>query len=291
MTAQAFAAPRCSRPPALCRAARRAGARRLDPGVDHRGRAPDARARPGRASAALDDAAALGADGIRVVVLWRRSRPSPRRGEAPEGLRRPRTPPPTRPALGPARRPRARRAGARAEGAALALGPIPRLGVALRAAAASTSATCKPNAALFGAFVRALGTRYSGAYADEDQGGGVLPRVDRWSIWNEPNQPGWLTPQYESARPASTCPRRPTSTARSRARRSPACARPGHGRDLLLLGETRRSAAASAPALRGALELRALALPARVLPPDDVHQAPLLPGNRAARRLRAASRA
>ena len=58
-------------------------------------------------------------------------------------------------------------------------------------------ATCKPSPKAYGAFVTALGRRYSGAYADENQGGGVLPRVRRWSLLNEPNQPGWLTPQYE----------------------------------------------------------------------------------------------
>ena len=57
---------------------------------------------------------------------------------------------------------------------------------------------CRPNAKQFGLFVRALGTRYSGTYADENQGGGTLPRVDRWSMWNEPNQPGWLNPQSTS---------------------------------------------------------------------------------------------
>src|SRR5581483_1453605 len=28
--------------------------------------------------------------------------------------------------------------------------------------------------------------------------GGPLPRVTEWSIWNEPNQPGWLAPQWRT---------------------------------------------------------------------------------------------
>ena len=31
----------------------------------------------------------------------------------------------------------------------------------------------------------------------------VLPRVDFWSAWNEPNQPGWLMPQTTGRVPAS----------------------------------------------------------------------------------------
>ncbi|MDQ6608000.1 MAG: hypothetical protein M3Z06_15825 [Actinomycetota bacterium] len=46
----------------------------------------------------------------------------------------------------------------------------------------------EPNASEFLQFVFALGVRYSGAYAG-------LPRVNVWSIWNEPDQPGWLAPQ------------------------------------------------------------------------------------------------
>jgi hypothetical protein len=45
-----------------------------------------------------------------------------------------------------------------------------------------------PNPVEFEKFVQAVGIRYSGAY-------GGLPRVSFWSIWNEPNQPGWLAPQ------------------------------------------------------------------------------------------------
>ena len=44
----------------------------------------------------------------------------------------------------------------------------------------------RPSATAFGAFVRAVGTRYSGSY--EPPGATTpLPRVSFWSIWNEPN--------------------------------------------------------------------------------------------------------
>ena len=45
-----------------------------------------------------------------------------------------------------------------------------------------------PNVGQFAKFVQAVGTRYSGSYHG-------LPRVNFWSIWNEPNQVGWLSPQ------------------------------------------------------------------------------------------------
>jgi hypothetical protein len=46
----------------------------------------------------------------------------------------------------------------------------------------------KPNAADYGSFVKAVGTRYSGHYAG-------LPRVSRWSFWNEPNYIVSLSPE------------------------------------------------------------------------------------------------
>jgi len=57
--------------------------------------------------------------------------------------------------------------------------------------------TFEPRTDEFASFVRALGTRYSGTYSPTPEGS-PLPRVDFWSIWNEPNQPGWLTPQWRS---------------------------------------------------------------------------------------------
>ena len=79
------------------------------------------------------------------------------------------------------------------------------------------TATCKPDPKAYRAFVTALGRRYSGSYADENQGGGVLPRVTRWSLLNEPNQPGWLTPAVRAARAGGSWRPRRSSTGRWRA--------------------------------------------------------------------------
>ena len=55
--------------------------------------------------------------------------------------------------------------------------------------------TCRPNASLYGKFVQALATRYSGSYTDPaNPAEGPLPRVDLWSFWNEPNLSSWLYP-------------------------------------------------------------------------------------------------
>jgi len=47
-------------------------------------------------------------------------------------------------------------------------------------------------------FFQAVARRYYGSYTDED--GGRLPPVRRWSFWNEPNQAGWIVPQYKRVR-------------------------------------------------------------------------------------------
>jgi hypothetical protein len=61
----------------------------------------------------------------------------------------------------------------------------------------SNAGTYKPIPARFRDLVEAVGQRYSGRTRDENALKRALPRVSQWSIWNEPNQPGWLTPQYE----------------------------------------------------------------------------------------------
>jgi hypothetical protein len=64
-----------------------------------------------------------------------------------------------------------------------------------RSPVASLAHVWYPSAAKFGAFVHALGERYSGHYTPRGAAG-PLPRVSYWSIWNEPNVGGSsLSPQ------------------------------------------------------------------------------------------------
>jgi hypothetical protein len=52
----------------------------------------------------------------------------------------------------------------------------------------------QPSGREFGYFVRAVGTRYSGSYKPRGSSS-ALPRVDFWSIWNEPNYGYDIAPQ------------------------------------------------------------------------------------------------
>jgi len=56
--------------------------------------------------------------------------------------------------------------------------------------------TFAPDPAAFHHFARMVGRRYDGTYPDENQGGGPLPRVSAWSVWNEPNHGAFLQPQW-----------------------------------------------------------------------------------------------
>jgi hypothetical protein len=114
-----------------------------------------------------------------------------------------------------------------------------------------------PHAGDFGDFVTAVGRRYSGTYADEHPvtpppPGGilaflfprptpppppppvVLPRVTMWSLWNEPNQPGWLRPQT-GARNVPASPRVFRGLADSA---YAGLVNSGHSGDSILLAET-----------------------------------------------------
>jgi hypothetical protein len=78
-----------------------------------------------------------------------------------------------------------------------------------------------PGAKLFGKWAKAVATRYGAA-------------VDQWSIWNEPNHPDFLGPQYKKGRPHSPKRYRKLYRAGERAIRRA----PGNAGDKVLFGET-----------------------------------------------------
>ena len=71
-------------------------------------------------------------------------------------------------------------------------------GFAPRWAAGCAVRDCRPDPKLYRQFVTAVGRRYAGTF--KDSSGNVLPRVAFWSLWNEPDQVGWLNPQPQAAR-------------------------------------------------------------------------------------------
>jgi hypothetical protein len=156
------------------------------------------RAGDARRERTLDDMAALGADVVRVLVLWR---------DAPGVW----------PALD------AVVAGARARGLDVLLtltGPGP----AAASGCVPRDGACRPDPQAYARFVAAAGARY--------------PTVHRWSLWNEPNIPSWLRPQWtvgRDGRAALTAPRLYRALARAGAA---ALAQTGHGGDDVLVGET-----------------------------------------------------
>ncbi|HEY1592935.1 MAG TPA: hypothetical protein VGF81_14160 [Solirubrobacteraceae bacterium] len=91
----------------------------------------------------------------------------------------------------------------------------------------------KPNAAAFGAFVHALGVRYSGHYTPPGASS-PLPRVNFWSVWNEPNYGPELAPQaidHSTVEVAPALYRGLVDSAWAALHDS------GHGHDRILFGE------------------------------------------------------
>jgi hypothetical protein len=86
--------------------------------------------------------------------------------------------------------------------------------------------TYRPSPREFELFARAAGERYSGSF-------GGLPRIELWSIWNEPNLFSWLAPQRRrDGTPVSPTVYRKLYLAGHRGLRAT-----GHGSDTILLGE------------------------------------------------------
>src|SRR3954453_23176564 len=100
----------------------------------------------------------------------------------------------------------------------------------------SVRRTCKPDAGAFRSFVAMLGRRYWGSY-DPGDGQGPLPRVDRWSIWNEPNQSVWLYPQ-RVRHGSSVIPFAPILYRKMVQGATSGLDATGHGSDQILLGGT-----------------------------------------------------
>jgi hypothetical protein len=99
--------------------------------------------------------------------------------------------------------------------------------------------TFDPHAQEFGLFMVALGRRYSGTYKPPGSNE-ALPRVNYWSIWNEPNQGGWLTPQWaKDPRSATGLVEASPSLYRSLVDVAwTALQGTGHAKDTFLIGET-----------------------------------------------------
>jgi hypothetical protein len=177
---------------------------------------------PGVQARALDDAKTLGADIVRVNVIWARIAPKPRSKKAPKKFNG------SKPGAYSASKWAmldSLVAGAQARGLQVLLtptGPAPawasRCGGSIRA-----RQLCNPSPKQFGRFVRALGTRY--------------PQVTMWSIWNEPNLRAWLSPQYTLSHGRAVL--KSASMYRSLARSAIAALRTtGHAKHTILLGET-----------------------------------------------------
>lgn len=146
-------------------------------------------------AATLDTLQALGADRLRLTVLWSAVAPDPASRTRPDfdaGN-------PDAYAKGIWHNYDAAIKGALARGMKVNLdvtGPAP-LWATQAPPREDIADTFEPSPAEFHSFVVAVGRRYSGTWADPD--GGTLPRVGYWSIWNEPNVSGWLTPTWQRA--------------------------------------------------------------------------------------------
>ena len=97
--------------------------------------------------------------------------------------------------------------------------------------------TWKPKTREYYKFVKAVGQRYNGRFPDENDNGAVLPRVSFWSVYNEPNQQGWLTPQWQK-RGSETIPWSPVMYRELWYYGRAALDQTGHEKDVILIGET-----------------------------------------------------
>ncbi len=74
------------------------------------------------------------------------------------------------------------------------MGGAPRWALGPGRPAGNTNDNWEPSASAYGAFMHAIGMRYSGSYVPPGQSE-PLPRVDFWTVWNEPDYGPSLAPQ------------------------------------------------------------------------------------------------
>ena len=175
---------------------------------------------PAAREEALDDFAALGADTIRVLMVWNRVAPSPSSITRPVGFNA------TDPAQYPGWAPYDELiASAQSHGLEVILnptGPGPAWASECSGSAQSRM-TCNPSPAEFRSFIKAAGTRYGS--------------IHRWSIYNEPNVSSWLSPQYVR-RGGVNVASSPTRYRLLFEAATTALTASGHGSDQILIGET-----------------------------------------------------
>jgi hypothetical protein len=207
---------------------------------------------PGQRQTALDAMDALGVEAVRVTLLWKAVAPAAASRRKPRRFN----------AADPSDYPHhlwdnyddlMRRA--QANGITVYLNPT---GEGPRWAHRTTrdrayQRSFRPSPGEFRKFVRAAGRRYSGSYRDENHGRGVLPRVSWWAIWNEPGQPGWLTPQGKRFRGVGMVAMSPHLYRDLLVAGAKGLFSSGHGEDLVLIGELSPLGAEKPDGLRASL--------------------------------------
>lgn len=176
--------------------------------------APSALVNPSERDSTLDEIDALGADAIRVLVNWNRVAPSPTSKTRPAGFD---SSDPAAYGDGFATY-EAIVASAKARGLRVLFTITG--GAPYWATAKGTDSITKPDPDEFENFTAALGTKFK-----DD--------IDMWSIWNEPNQPQFLLPQFVGGKPQSPKLYRSLYLAAKRG-----LARSGNADDTVLAAET-----------------------------------------------------
>jgi hypothetical protein len=165
----------------------------------------------------LDEIQSMGVNDLRIVILWRSVAPSSGSSTPPAGFD-------SAGQDGYLWAPYDRAINeARARGMHILVtisGPIPKW-----ASANHKSYTYKPSVTRFQKFVTAVGNRY------RDQ-------VSMWSIWNEPNHPGFLAPQYARTKRGHRYAYSPKLYRQLFLAGDRGLRASGNGRDTLLMGET-----------------------------------------------------